>query len=962
MTSALNPATVTAVLGETNTGKTHYAVERMLGRESGVIGLPLRLLAREVYDKIRAIKGDAQCALITGEEKISPPNARYFVCTVEAMPINRRFAFVAVDEIQLAAHPERGHIFTDRILHMRGTQETLLLGAATARRLISDLLPEARFETRERFSKLSFSGAAKLARLPKRSVIVAFSAGEVYAIAELVRRLRGGAAIVMGALSPRTRNAQAALYQSGDVDFLVATDAVGMGLNLDADHVAFAALRKFDGQRRRMLTPMEAGQIAGRAGRFRNDGTFGTTGDCMAMDPEFVGRIENHEFEPMHSALWRNSDLNLSSPDGLLDSLAEKVPHRRLRRVALPADEAALERFLSQPTIHSGLKSSYDVKQIWDVCQIPDFRNLTIDMHVRLLGDIYNQLRDNDGKLPDDFLAPRIARLDHVNGSVDILSSRLANIRTWTYCANKASWINDPQHWIKVTRTVEDRLSDALHEKLTARFVDRRTSALLKGMGQTGLMDATIKDDGTVHVGDHKIGHLKGLTFIIDDSSSDLETKALKASAEKHLKPEINRRLTSISAGQHAIFTLSNAGEILWGGQPVGQISNGGTIFNPDIKLIGGDLGEPNLRALAENRMRDFIKGEVATKLESLMLLKQMSEGDKPKNREARGFAYHLLENNGHLDRNSHRQLIGTLDQTARRQLREVGVLFGHYDIYMRNLVKPGPATLLGLLVAYGAGGDGRPFIPFAGVTSIPNSGEFASSNFTRAAIARAGYRVCGPRIIRFDILNRLSALIRQAQVEAGMRRFQIMQEMLALLGCTYEDMQGVLNMLGYKSETLDPDNPDPVAPEMKMPVSDKFKPKPRKAASPKQDNELAGQTQSTSGGSEALAEETPSPSKATVASTAQQSAKPKLNIFHHRETAEDGSVTIIDNHEYWFRPLAAKPGRNKPQRGYSQNRQKNKPSRSNRNQSKRPKVTRPEDSPFAALAALKNPPKTDKG
>jgi len=440
MASLLNPPRVVAVLGPTNTGKTHYAVERMLGRASGVIGLPLRLLAREVYDKICAIKGKNLCALITGEEKIIPPHACYYVCTVEAMPIEKRFTFVAIDEVQLMNNPERGHVFTDRVLHARGTEETLFLGADTAGNLIKALLPDIIFERRERFSTLSYGGETKITRLPKRSVIVAFSAGEVYAIAELIRRFRGGAAVVMGALSPRTRNAQAELYQSGEVDFLVATDAVGMGLNLDADHVAFAALRKFDGRRRRALTAMEAGQIAGRAGRFRNDGTFGTTGDCPPMDPELISRIENHTFDPMRRAEWRHSQLNFQSLDSLVDSLNRPSGHPKLRRIAPAIDETALERLTEQDDVRARIRSAQDVKQLWDICLIPDFRNLTVDAHIRVLQELHQQITDNDGTIPDAYMRKHVARLDHVDGSVDTLSTRLAHIRTWTYCANKTSW------------------------------------------------------------------------------------------------------------------------------------------------------------------------------------------------------------------------------------------------------------------------------------------------------------------------------------------------------------------------------------------------------------------------------------------------------------------------------------------------------------------------------------------
>ena len=453
-----------AILGPTNTGKTHYAIERMLAHSSGVIGLPLRLLAREIYDRVVAQKGTAQVALITGEEKIIPPKARFYICTVEAMPVEKRFAFLAVDEVQLMANHERGHIFTDRVLHARGMEETLFLGAETARDVLATLVPKIRFDHRERFSELHYDGPAKLTRLPKRSVIVAFSAAEVYAIAELIRRFRGGAAVVMGGLSPRTRNAQAEMFQSGEVDFLVATDAVGMGLNLDTEHVAFAGLTKYDGRRRRYLTPMEAGQIAGRAGRFRNDGTFGTTGDCPPMDEALVKRIEAHDFEPLHYVEWRNSDLDFSSLEHLMESLHQPRPTSRLRRIKGADDEAALERLKAIDEVHDALHTRAQVKMLWDVCQVPDFRNLTIDTHVKLLQDIWRTLMKGGGKLSDDFMASKIDRCDETFGGVDALSSRLAFIRTWTYCASKLNWMHNPEHWINHAREVEDRLSDALHE------------------------------------------------------------------------------------------------------------------------------------------------------------------------------------------------------------------------------------------------------------------------------------------------------------------------------------------------------------------------------------------------------------------------------------------------------------------------------------------------------------------
>jgi len=973
-----NSPIIKAILAPTNTGKTHYAIERMLARESGVIGLPLRLLAREIYDKICKLKHPKLCALITGEEKIVPSTARYFVCTVEAMPVSRRFAFLAIDEVQLMGHPERGHIFTDRVLHARGTEETLFLGAETARDLIAVLLPDCRFETRERFSTLSYSGPKKITRLPKRSVIVAFSAPEVYAIAELIRRFRGGAAIVMGALSPRTRNAQAELYQSGDVDFLVATDAIGMGLNLDADHVAFASMRKFDGRRRRQLSPMEIGQIAGRAGRFRNDGTFGPTGDCPAFDDELVRRVENHAYDPMRSAEWRSAELDVSSIENLQQSLALPAPHRRLRRIALAVDEASLERFAQMPDIMTESQSSAQTRLIWEVCQIPDFRNMTIDNHVRLIREIYDQLTANPCILSDEFMHKQTSGLDHTDGGVDILATRLAHIRTWTFCAHKSNWLADTNHWVAQTREIEDRLSDALHEKLTAKFVDRRTRALMKGMGLGASMEVKIKDDGDVWVEDHKIGRLHGLTFEFDESQSELEAKALREAAEKAVAPEINRRLTSIVGGTHAIFTVSNKGQIVWGGAPVGQISKGGSPSNPDATLVGGELGQDNLRNLAEERMRDFLRTEAKDKLAPLQALKELNENpDTPA--DIKGFAYTLYENFGHLDRSKHWKLVSELDQTARKPFRELGVTFGQYDIYMREMIRPKPASLLSNLIAFGAGGDRKPFIPFAGVTSIANEGELSSSNFAVNAIALAGYRSCGPRIVRFDIMNRLASVIRQAQKEAGTRRFQIMQEMLALLGCTFEEMQGVLKALGYQSETL-AKGTEASRPELSAPVPDRFKDdKPQKPKITTQTAPEASTTDTEPAVISTADAETPAPGKtAEPATPINPSAGPEtgpppapkkhkevkpLSVYNFRITNEDGTFTETENQEYWFMPFK---GKKKPRHDNKRPAKNTKYRKEKSAKTKAPRYGKAEpqkieDSPFAALAALKKDlPKKD--
>ena len=982
MASPLNPATLTAILGPTNTGKTHYAVERMLGRQSGVIGLPLRLLAREIYDRIVAIKGSAQCALITGEEKILPPHARYYVCTVEAMPMEKRFAFLAVDEVQLMANHERGHIFTDRVMHARGMEETLLLGAETARPVLKSLLPDIRFEYRERFSELSFAGATKLTRLPKRSVVVAFSTAEVYAIAELIRRYRGGAAVVMGGLSPRTRNSQAEMFQNGDVDFLVATDAVGMGLNLDTDHVAFAGLSKYDGRRRRYLTPMEAAQIAGRAGRFRNNGTFGTTADCLPMDEELVKRIEDHDFESLHSAEWRNTSLDFSSLAALSESLHAPKPHRRLRRIKGADDEAAYERMIAIPEVAQGIKVPAQVKQLWDVCQIPDFRNLTIDAHVRLLQDIYRLLYANGGKIPDSFMEKHILRLDETLGDVDILSSRLANIRTWTYCANKISWMRSENNWVNRAREVEDRLSDALHEALMARFVDRRTNRLLKGIGSETYMNATIKDNGDVLVDDQIIGHLEGLKFTPAEGTSELETKAIQAAAEKVVAPEVDRRLTSLCGGVHSIFTLSDRGEILWGGKIVGKVGSGGTPMNPDAELIGAELGSETLKNLATSRMRDHLRAEAANYFKPLLELQEIQA--RPTTiPEARGFAYTLYENFGTVDRKDHWKTLRDLDQKARSQLREANVQFGQYDVYIRDLVKPKAARLLSILTAYGAGGDRKPFIPFAGVTSIANEGDLASANFSEQALTMAGYRSVGPRIARFDILNRLGNQIRQAQKQNEAlgrgKKFQIMQEMLAIMGCSYEDMQGVLKSLGFQSETIKVEDLPPTPQTASEPItaqgseSDTVAKSVPTSTEAKTDTPITAEpTPELTQTSDAAEVSASAPAeiqsaKATPtkqAAPAQKKHQKDLNIYHHRVEQEDGTTIDAVNTEFWFMPRkkihANNRNKNARQSEGSRGKFKGKRKNTKSDQSYKAKPKPPrniENSPFAALAALK----TDK-
>jgi ATP-dependent RNA helicase SUPV3L1/SUV3 len=519
---------VRAILGPTNTGKTHLAVERMLAHGTGMIGLPLRLLAREIYDRMVREKGVRSCALITGEERIRPEGARYMACTVEAMPAAERADFIAIDEIQLATDPDRGHVFTDRILHARGRHETMLLGADTMRPALQALDLEIDAERRERFSQLSYAGPIKITKLPKRSAVVAFSAEEVYAIAELLKRQRGGCAVIMGALSPRTRNAQVDLYQSGEVDYIVATDAIGMGLNLDVGHIAFASRRKFDGKQRRLLRADELAQIAGRAGRFRDDGTFGETADCEPFDEDTIRRITEHHFEPVDCLNWRNADLDWSSLAGLQSSLKRPSRDVILRRAPEALDELTLTALAQQSEVRDAARDPAHVRRLWDLCTLPDFRKSGQEAHVKLVGLFHEKLAEPAGRIKDEWMFAQVERLDRTEGDLDTLQNRLAGIRTWTYAANRADWLENAETWRTRTREIEDKLSDALHERLMQRFVDRRTSALLKTLNAQEDAPADVTADGRVKVGGHDVGHLNGLQFTPEKTDQALEGRALR--------------------------------------------------------------------------------------------------------------------------------------------------------------------------------------------------------------------------------------------------------------------------------------------------------------------------------------------------------------------------------------------------------------------------------------------------
>ena len=782
--SGAAPPRLVAVLGPTNTGKTHLAVERMLGHASGMVGLPLRLLAREIYDRVVKARGPRAVALITGEEKIVPPRPQYFVCTVEAMPLSVEVDFLAVDEIQLCADPERGHVFTHRLLHARGKSETMLLGAGTMAPLVRRLLPHAEIQTRDRFSDLTYSGPKKLTRLPRRSAVVAFSADQVYAIAELIRRQRGGAAVVMGSLSPRTRNAQVALYQSGEVDFLVATDAIGMGLNMDVDHVAFAGLRKFDGRRTRFLHPPEIGQIAGRAGRYQKNGTFGVTGEAEDMDPDLVEAVEHHAFEPVAGAEWRNSKLDFASLPALQKSLAKLPDREGLKLAAEALDETTLKALAADDELATRLKDRTNLVRLWDVCQTPDFRKLATEEHVGLVKAFFLQLTTGRRRIGDDWIDRQFGHLDRTDGEIDTLANRLASVRTLAYVANRPDWLVDPGEWQAKTRALEDRLSDTLHEKLMARFVDRRTSALMRGLRVREDMLAGVAPDGTVTVEGHFVGRLSGVSFDAVQGDSLLEEKALRAAAQHAVGPEIARRLGRLAADPDEAFALAPDGAVLWQGVAAGVIT-GGQPFAPRVRLLG-ELGPEAARQRAARRLEAFVATEAGRRLASLRKLEVAVAEGKIRGL-GRGLAYRLIEAGGVLDRGEVRAETRALSQVERRMLRSLGVRIGAFSIYLPMLLKPEARFLLQAVAARETA-DWRP--PCDAVSRLPDPAPVAR------ALSAYGLRAVRGLAAPVEQLERLDELLRAGVKQNG--GAVLSDQALDELGWSADEAQSILRGLGF--------------------------------------------------------------------------------------------------------------------------------------------------------------------
>ena len=779
---------IVAVLGPTNTGKTHYAIERMLAHRSGVIGLPLRLLAREVYDKIVALRGPSVVALVTGEERIVPDRAKYWVCTVEAMPEGMGCDFLAVDEIQLCADPERGHIFTDRLLRARGLHETLFLGAETMRKAIAALVPTADFLYRDRFSELSYSGQKKISRMPARSAIVSFSVDNVYGIAELLRRQKGGAAVVMGALSPRTRNAQVEMYQNGDVDYLVATDAIGMGLNLDVNHVAFSATSKFDGNRMRPLMANELAQIAGRAGRHMNNGTFGVTGEAGPLHDEVLEAITENRFQPLSKLYWRNSKLQFGTTKALIASLETHTDNDWLTRVRESDDLGALKTLVEDVEVQARASDGASVTLLWDVCRIPDFRGISGREHADLLSVIYNYLHEK-GQIPQVWLARQINRIDNTQGDIDALSKRLAYIRTWTYVAQRKDWVHDHSHWRDATRAVEDRLSDALHIALTQRFVDRRTSILMRRLKQKESLVADVNKDGEVTVEEQFVGRLEGFRFQQDVSGSPDEAKTLRSASLQALTPEFHLRADRMYNAPDTEFDFTEQGGLMWGTSAVGKLIPGPDALKPHVQAFVDVEAGPEVTEKVTRRLQHFIDRKVSTLFEPLLNMQR----DETLTGMARGFAFQMIEGLGLLDRADVGEDVKSLDQESRSALRKHGIRFGQFTVFMPLLLKPAPTRLRLLLWSLASGLQEFPEAPPPGLVTVPTDDKAPEGYHLKS-----GYRAAGERALRVDMAERLADMLRTQDTRGG---FEATADMLSITGMTLEQFANLMQGLGYRAE-----------------------------------------------------------------------------------------------------------------------------------------------------------------
>ena len=774
---------ILCLLGPTNTGKTHLAIEKMLKFESGIFGLPLRLLAREVYDKCSKQVGIEKVALITGEEKIIPSTAKYFICTVESMPKDKNVEFIAVDEIQMCADKERGHIFTDRLLNFRGKKLTMFLGSQVMQNIINELITDVEFIKKDRFSKLSYGGYKKISRLDRKAAIIAFSIEEVYALAELIRRQKGGAAVIMGSLSPKTRNSQVELYQSGDVDYLVATDAIGMGLNMDINEIFFSNLKKFDGKKTRRLNLIEISQIAGRAGRYKNDGVFGTTGDCESINSDEIENVEKHNLPDTKMIYWRNNNLNFKNPNALLESLEMRPKNRSLIKTQDSLDENVLRFFLKKGENNNLYFNNLEL--LWECCQIPDFEKKAYGQHINVVDKVYRFLSTQKKKIPNDYMKEQLKGLEKDHGNIDVLSHRISNVRTWSYVANKKNWVENSDYWVQLTKDIEDKLSDKLHDELTRSFIDKKISVLSRNLKQDLVLKTEIDENNKIIIDGQLIGELKGLTFSIAYTSKTLDTdiKSIKKAARKGIKKELSKRVEKIIENKE--IALNDENKIIWNNSVIAKLKKGYNYLSPEIEIIADESLESDLRAELENFLNNWLQSYLSEVLGDLLNLTTR----KIDSQYLRALAFQLYEKNGLVKRNEANQIVKLITNNDRKKLWGMGIKIGRYHIYLPKMLKPKALNLrVSLWKLFN--NTSNHILPKSGLNFINNK------NLNKDFMLLCGFEKFRDFYVRVDILEKL--FIKMIDNTKN-RKFNINSDMINLIGCSTENFHKLMNFMNYK-------------------------------------------------------------------------------------------------------------------------------------------------------------------
>ena len=777
---------IIALLGPTNTGKTFVAIEKMLEHSSGIFGLPLRLLAREVYDKCIKKIGVEKVALITGEEKIIPNTAVYFICTVESMPKDKEVEFVAIDEIQMCADRERGHIFTERMLQSRGTKLTMFLGSQVMENIINDLVSGVIFEKKERYSKLSYTGIKKISRLDRKVAIIAFSIEEVYAIAELVRRQKGGAAVIMGSLSPKTRNSQVGLYQSGDVDYLIATDAIGMGLNMDINEIYFSNLKKFDGKKTRRLNLIEMSQIAGRAGRYKNDGGFGTTGDCETLNSDEIEKIEKHQLPDTKTIYWRNSELNFKNPETLISSLEQKPSNKNLIRTNDSLDESVLRFFLKKGT--NNIIYHKNLELLWECCQVPDFEKKAYGQHINVIDKVFQFLTTRKRRIPNSFMKEQLRGLERDHGNVDLLSHRLSNVRTWSYVANKKNWVENSDYWVQLTKSIEDKLSDKLHDELTKSFIDKKISILSRSLKQDLVLNTEINEKNKIYIDSQLVGELKGLKFLIEVTSKTLDTdiKSIKKAARKGVEKELVKRVEEILTQKQ--IEINNESKIFWKGEPVAKLKKGHDYLSPEIEIIADDSLNEEAKLKLFTFLNNWLVDHINTVLGDLIKLTK----HKIKNQYLRGLLFQLYENNGVMKRKDVDKIVKLIPAEERKKLWSMGVKIGRYHIYLPKMLKPKAVEFrINLWKIYYNLSD-KNKIPKSGLNFLEDK------KFEKDFLLLCGFEKFKDFFVRIDILEKLFLKIIEVTKD---KKFKVSSEMMNLLGCSKENFYKLMTYMDYKKD-----------------------------------------------------------------------------------------------------------------------------------------------------------------